>query len=138
MGNSRPLYLTIIFLLLLVIAGEGYMFFGKGYANSRPKTAQEYYYSLPDSITTNLRDDGRYVRLSVVFSTTNGKLSDELEKKNGIIRNSIISILANQSASDVSGEKGQDRLRKLIEKSVNGILQTGKIDGVYFSDFVVQ
>ncbi|SHF51063.1 flagellar FliL protein [Caldanaerobius fijiensis DSM 17918] len=141
MKKSKPVYLTIIVLLLLVLAGEGYIFFAKGYAKASAATtvqSREYFYELPEDIITNLKDKGQYIKVSTVFSMKDNNLQKELEEKNGIIRNNIIAILANQSASDIVGQEGQDKLRELIEKSVNDILQTGKINNVYFKEFIVQ
>lgn len=104
-------------------------------ANIQPQT---YFYVLDGDLITNLKDANRYIKVNIELEFADKKVENELKEKNAVIRNAIISILRSQTANQVSGAEGQERMRKLILSKINEILQRGKIVNVYFDNFIVQ
>ncbi len=142
--KKKSLLMPIIAgLLLIVIAGGGYFFLFSG-DNGGSKTESikqttETYYPLKTFIVNLSGNQGsRYLKVAMQFGITNPTLAQELNANSVVMRDAIISILSSKSFDDISSEQGKDSLKLQIKNSINKELKTGKIDDVYFSQFVVQ
>jgi flagellar protein FliL len=82
------------------------------------------------------------VKLILVVDTANEKQATELVQKNkAILKNWLISHMADKGLQEVSGAGGVNRLRREIQDQFNALLyQDGsdKIRDVLFEEFVVQ
>ena len=50
----------------------------------------------------------------------------------------ILRTLSSKSLEEVSTLKGKEKLGDEMKQELNGMLKDGEINGVYFTDFVIQ
>lgn len=154
MNKKTIIIIAVVAILFLTIIGAGFfMMWNKMssvVAKTQNTTAQDTetkkddsdigaVYSL-DSFIVNLSGDGgkRYLRVTMDMEMDNEKLSDEMAKRLPQIRNAILMILPEKKYEDISDKKGKTALGKEIINSVNGLLKTGTIKNIYFTEFVIQ
>jgi flagellar FliL protein len=66
------------------------------------------------------------------------KVKDEVTKRIPQFRDLIISILSTKTKEKIDQKEGKDALRSEIIASINRCLLTGKINNLFFEDFVIQ
>jgi flagellar protein FliL len=88
-------------------------------------------------ITTNL-SSSNIVRLSFKIETDSKKAKDELEQREFQIRDIIISVLANMTASQLEGKEGMDKLKETVKQKSNELMQEGKVNKVYTTSYILQ
>lgn len=132
-------YIAIIVILLVIIsAGSVYMYFTMSNPKQTTMAPETFFYPLKSDFTTNLKDNNRYIKISVEFELSNKNLEKEIDDKNGLVRDTIISIMRSLTTNQVLGSEGQNYLRNEIKTKVSGALNTNAIKDVYFDDFIVQ
>lgn len=129
-------------------AAGGFFFAGKASANAEPKKAEKKpaqvkYFEIDKGFTSNLREPERYVEISVGVSTkTEEGLGESLKANDIAIRSTVLGLLADQSADEISTLAGKQALQGRLKLAINQTLKgkTGKagIDDVYFTNFIVQ
>jgi len=152
--NSSPSQKTkkslfIIVLLILLILGGGIAFrlglasnlLGGVQKGSQENTLKEpeFMYEVPE-IVVNVNGNGKSRFLSVKFylGFDEPKLQQELEKRMPEIRDAVNKILWVKDADDVSTLEGKEALREEILDTVNGMLHSGELRGVYFWHLMIQ
>ncbi|MDF2723226.1 MAG: flagellar basal body-associated protein FliL [Paenibacillus sp.] len=105
--------------------------------NVKPKkmSAQEikdYTIEVKD-ITTNLAGKN-YVKVSFAFLLENSKAKEEFELLTTRVRSIIIQTLADLTADQASGSKGQDLINTTLINKINPILSKGKLVRVDITD----
>ncbi len=102
------------------------------------------YYELSPPFVVNLQTTEKrmrflQVRLQVLGSPT---AIEEVQKHNAPLRDIIITALSAQSRESVNTPKKKKALQNKIQEEVEGVLKelTGKkqIEGLYFTNFVIQ
>lgn len=90
-------------------------------------------------VNTNDRGESHFVklRLSLGFEMGRKALSTELATRMPQLRNIINLILAGKSRDELTTIQGQLELREEIKASINHVLSEGKVEEVYFSEFIV-
>lgn len=126
-------------------AGEGH---GEGAAaeDIDGKGGEPYrtsYYSFGDEFTSNLRESGHFVQLSLAASTNyDGRVLLWLKKHELAIRSAILIVLADTSEAEAYSVVGKERLQKRLTDAINKVLVTnegfGGVKAVYFKSFIVQ
>jgi flagellar FliL protein len=93
-----------------------------------------------DTFTVNLLSENgsRYLKAQVSLELSGKELTEELDAKKAVIRDRILRILSSKSVEEVSTLKGKDQLGAQIMQELNTMLKDGSINGVYFTDFVIQ
>ena len=93
-----------------------------------------------DTFTVNLLSENgsRYLKAQVSLELSGKELTEELDAKKAVIRDRILRILSSKSVEEVSTLKGKDKLGEQIMQELNTMLKDGSINGVYFTDFVIQ
>ena len=93
-----------------------------------------------DTFTVNLLSENgsRYLKAQVSLELSGKELTEELDAKKAVIRDRILRILSSKSIEEVSTLKGKDQLGAQIMQELNTMLKDGSINGVYFTDFVIQ
>lgn len=61
----------------------------------------------------------------------------ELDKKNALVKDTIIEILSSKSIEDVATAKGKNRVKDEIVKRLNEFLIDGQVSDIFFVEFVV-
>ena len=93
-----------------------------------------------DTFIVNLADAGgnRYLRVTMDLELNNEVLSDELDQRLPQVRDSILTILPTKRFEDINSAEGKTALRNEILETLNGFLIHGRINKIYFKEFVVQ
>lgn len=147
--------LIIIGLVLLFLTGGGvfaYLKFSapKNSSNQQTKAQKSANHKqvndLPgpifnlETFIVNLLDDSgrRYLKTSIKLELSKKSVEEEITKKMPLIQDAVIALLSNKSYEDIADISGKLRLRAQIIKRLNSILTVGKIQKIYFTDFVIQ
>ncbi len=93
-----------------------------------------------DTFTVNLKSDSgrRYLKATLSLELEGKELAMELNDKNAVIRDRIIRILSSKTVEEISSPKGKLKVTSQIMDTLNMMVVDGKINGVYFTEFVVQ
>jgi flagellar FliL protein len=93
-----------------------------------------------DTFTVNLKSDSgrRYLKVTMDLELSGQELTAELDNKTAVIRDRIIRILTSKTLEEVTSRKGKDKLTQQIKDALNAMLVDGQIQGVYFTEFVIQ
>ena len=83
-------------------------------------------------------DGTRYLCTTVALETIVPDVSEEIKSREAQIRDVLIEILSKRSIGDLADLGTRDQLRGEIRAGVNGLLTSGEVVGVYFSNFVLQ
>lgn len=89
----------------------------------------------------NLADPGgtRYLRLRMVLEyEKNDKLTEELKEKNAPVMEEILRVLRSKSVEDIRSVEKEDKVKSEIVNGINAKLKVGKIERIYFTDFLIQ
>lgn len=93
-----------------------------------------------DTFIVNLLDDSgrRYLKSTIKLELSSQLLEEEIKQKMPEIRDNILVLLSSKSYEAVADTAGKLRLRTEIINRLNNIMTTGKINKVYFTEFVIQ
>ena len=83
-------------------------------------------------------DGNHYVKASLTLELTNPTVKDEITKRMPQIRDAILLLVGNKTFEELQDLEGKKQLKAEIMSKLNGILQTGKIKAIFFTEFVVQ
>ncbi|MDR2401387.1 MAG: flagellar basal body-associated FliL family protein [Deferribacteraceae bacterium] len=89
----------------------------------------------------NLADAGgkRYLRFSLSLELSKHKnFQQEVEQKDAKIKDIIISIISSKTFEEISTPQGKIALKQEILRRLNTIMSGGKVEDVFFTEFVVQ
>lgn len=89
----------------------------------------------------NLSDigGGRYLRVRIVLEyKKNEKLSAEIKEKNAQIMDGVLRILRSKNVDEVRPLDKEEKLKGELLNAINGKLKNGKIERIYFTDFLIQ
>ena len=93
-----------------------------------------------DNFTVNLNSDNgrRYLKVTLDLELSGQELTAELDSKTAVIRDRIIRILTSKTLEEVSSRKGKEKLTLQIQDTINSMLVDGEVQGVFFTEFVIQ
>lgn len=98
---------------------------------------KEFIVSLKPVNPDNVRSGG-YSKFRATLLFNDKHVAKELEMKMDIVRHVINDTISGFLASDLQGSQGRCKLALTATASINAILTDGTINGITFSDFVVQ
>ncbi len=94
-----------------------------------------------EQFTINLATPGsvtpKYARVNISLEVPNTDTENEVNSKMPQIRNAIIDLFNSKRPSDLATAEGRDYLKEEIKNALNGFMVTGKIRGVFFTNFAV-
>jgi flagellar FliL protein len=152
---SKTLIIIIAAFVLFVMALMGGGFFilwTKMAALSAPASTEEEIieeeeepqeigplYSL-GTLIVNLADEGgkRYLRVSIELELESAEMTEEVERRLPQVRDSILMILPTKTFADINTTPGKIAVRDELLVAMNGIVTSGEIRNLYFTEFVVQ
>lgn len=93
-----------------------------------------------DTMIVNLADQGgkRYLRITMEFELSAPEVLDEIGQRLPQLRDAILMVLPSKQYSDIGTTEGKLALRDELIAKINGILKTGIVKTLYFTEFVVQ
>jgi flagellar basal body-associated protein FliL len=80
----------------------------------------------------------RYLCTTVALEISDPLVEKEATAREAQVRDLLIEILSRRTVTELSSLEMRDHIRDEIGRSVNTLLTSGNIDGVYFSNFVLQ
>ena len=88
-------------------------------------------------ITTNLASND-FIRISFKIQTDSKDAKEELQKRDFQVNNIIILELSGLEVEEIQGKEGQLKLEETLKTKINEILQEGKVQKVYITQFLLQ
>lgn len=88
-------------------------------------------------ITTNLADGG-FARMQLKIQTDSEEAAAELTQRVFQVNNIIIQELSEMEKEDLQGKQGKVLFEKAIKAQVNELMQTGEVQQVYMTSFIIQ
>ena len=151
LSTKMLIILGVVFFLLVGGGIFAYIMLSSPEAHSKPQPETqsldpEKATDLPgpifslDTFIVNLLDDSgrRYLKTSINLELNEKLVEEEIKQKMPLIQDTIIVLLSSKSYDDVADISGKLRLRTQIINRLNSILTVGKVNKVYFTDFVIQ
>lgn len=80
----------------------------------------------------------RYLKVKIEMEMVGAGVKPEIDARLAPIRDSILVLLSSKTLQDVQDVQGKNQLKEEIMGAINKTMPPGKIDKVYFTDFVVQ
>ena len=93
-----------------------------------------------DTMIVNLADHGgkRYLRVTMALELSDGDAVTSIENRLPQVRDAILMILPAKNYDDVSTTDGKVALRKEVMEKINSLITKGRVNNIYFTEFVVQ
>lgn len=158
-GSKQPIILMALALVnMLVVAGVGFMLYQgkkkeaaepkiehviKGEHEAQEKEAHEEkafvgkVVPLETFIVNLSGSKGRRIaKVNMELELKGDNVQDEIDKRKAQIRDIIIILLSGKTYDDVATKEGKEQLREEIKDTVNAFLTKGKIQSVYFTEFI--
>ena len=80
----------------------------------------------------------RFLSVSFAFQVDSPEMMAELESKETILRDVLITILSAKTVAQLTDAKQKEIVRYQIKKRISEILETEELAAVYYTDFVLQ
>ena len=140
---------AVVFLILLLFVGDIIFKFGlvenlqerlHGGARAEKIIKEpEFMYEIPEIVVNfDGPDRCRFLSIKFYLGFDEPKLQRELEKRMPEIRDAINNILWVKSVEDIETLEGKDNLKEEIFDTVNDMLNSGELRGVYFWHLMFQ
>lgn len=96
-------------------------------------------YSL-DTMIVNLSDHGgkRYLRVTMALELSDPEAVATIESRLPQVRDSILMILPTKKYEEISTTDGKIALRTEVMDKINTLMTKGRVNNIYFTEFVVQ
>lgn len=96
-------------------------------------------YAVKDIVVNPAGTGGtRFLSVSFGFELGSAELAAEFEERELVVRDALITILSSKTVAQLTDAKQKEIVRYQVKKRLEQILDTDEIDGVYFTDFVLQ
>jgi flagellar FliL protein len=80
----------------------------------------------------------RYLKAAITLEANNELVVEEITQRMPQIRDSILLLVGNKTFSELADLQGKLQLRSELRERLNKILTGGRIQKIYFTEFVVQ
>lgn len=88
-------------------------------------------------ITTNLAGN-KFIRISLKVQADSAKAAEELTKRDFQIKNIIITELSEMTPQDLDGKQGKAAFQSSIKTKINELMDTGEVQQVYITSYIIQ
>ena len=96
-------------------------------------------YPLDPFIVNLFSENGsRYLKTAINLELGTEEMGVELDAKKPLIRDIIIKALSAKSYEEISTIQGKENLKDEIVVNINEVLEDGKVNNVFFTNFVIQ
>lgn len=113
----------------------------KGKDHKKKKGSEEgsIIYTIKNIVVNPAGTSGsRFLSVSFGFELESPELEQEFSQKEPIIRDALITILSSRTVAQLTDPKQKEIVRYQIKKRVSRLMDTDGLDGVYYTDFVLQ
>ncbi len=114
---------------------------GGGGGLLRKKTADFGKMVTLEQFTVNLSTPGsvnpKFVRVNISLEVPTDDAETEVNSKMPQVRNAIIDLFNSKRPADLATAEGRDYLKEEIKNALNGFMITGKVRGVFFTNFAL-
>jgi flagellar FliL protein len=83
-------------------------------------------------------DETRFLKTKLILELGDESMQEEVDMRIAQVRDTILLLLSSKDFSEIRSLDGKYILREEILEQLNGVLVTGKLKNVYFTEFVVQ
>lgn len=94
-----------------------------------------------EQFTVNLSTPGsvtpKFVRVNVSLEVPTDEAEAEVTVKMPQVRNTIIDLFNSKRPGDMATAEGRDYLKEEIRNAINGFMSSGKVKGVFFTNFAL-
>lgn len=94
-----------------------------------------------DQFTVNLSTVGsvnpKYARVNISIEVNSEDSEAEITQKMPQVRNTIIDLFNSKRPSDLATAEGRNYLKEEIQNALNSFMVTGRVSGVFFTNFAV-
>lgn len=78
----------------------------------------------------------RVAKVNVELEVSSAEAKKEVERRQAQIRDIIILLLSSKTHETVSSIEGKDALRSEVKERINSLLSEGRIENIYFTEFI--
>lgn len=89
------------------------------------------------NLSTTVGTPPRFARVVIAVEMPSEDTAKELDQKMPQVRNAVIDLFNSKRPSDLQNGEGRNFLREEIRNALNSFLITGKVKGVFFSNFAI-
>lgn len=152
------LIMSLLVLLLLMAVGAGAYYIGttssaedQGQGNEKEEEKKSSGFSFGsdshlgplvelEEFVVNITDEKqtRYLKVAVTMETANKQAKKEVEDRLPQVRDAIIFQISGKTYDELRDLQGKKQLQAELIKSLNELLDEGRIERLFFTEFVVQ
>lgn len=146
--KSKKLIWIVLAVVLVAAGGGGAFLWTSGHAGPARKEAAKplptQYVAMEPSFVVNLADTDavRYLQADVQLATRDPETRKALEEQSPAIRNRLLLLFGQQTASQLIQRSGKERLQEKALAEVKAVLKKegapDKVDAVIFTSLVTQ
>ena len=89
------------------------------------------------NLSTSVGTPPRFARVVIALEVPSAETSAEITQKIAPVRNAIIDLFNSKRPADLQTGEGRNFLKEEIRNALNSFLVSGKVKGVFFSNFAV-
>lgn len=157
-GKQNVLLFVLALVNMLVVGGVGFMLFKSREAEKSQPTVDQVVRGEHETQQAEKAEDrnlkkvvvpletfivnlagakGRRVaKVNIELEVSKADVQKEIEQRQAQVRDIIIMILSSKTYEFVSTKEGKNQLREEIKDTVNAFLSKGKIESVFFTEFI--
>lgn len=129
-----------------VVSGDNHQNSEDAKTEAKPKkkrssgtTSESVVYSIKDIVVNPAGTGGsRFLSVSFGFDLASQNLASEFEQREPVVRDALITILSSKTVAQLTDPKQKEIIRLQIKRRVGQLLNTDELNGVYYTDFVLQ
>ncbi|MCT4618621.1 MAG: flagellar basal body-associated FliL family protein [Marinisporobacter sp.] len=138
MTTKKVILFSIIgFIITALVVGIAFYMVAYKKTDAKPKEIKTYTYSMGE-LYANVKESRKILKVNMDIEIINEKLNESLDNKRPKITNNVLELLRSKDENQLSGDKGQQSLRKEILKSIKQVIPSDEILDVYFVEFIIQ
>lgn len=154
--KGKPLLVWLLPLILMPAVGGAYFAYTQyttiaqaavsagldvGFAGSAAEEPIEYgqFKTIEDLLINPAGSDGkRFLVVSLGLETKSADVLVELEQKDIVVRDAVLRLLSERTAEELAAIEKRGEIKAQILEELNTVLQTGTIERLYFTQFLLQ
>lgn len=96
-------------------------------------------YSMGPKVVNLLDNNGeRYLKVDIQLEVSNSECLADLEQLKPKVTDAVLMLLSSKNYKEIADYEGKQRLRDEIAMRLNSYLTRGRVQKVYFTEFIIQ